>query len=35
MRGALQHYWEHSVPRRLKVAQSRFNLTFRQILAEA
>ncbi len=31
MRGALQHHWEHAVPKRLKVVQSRFNLTFRQI----
>ncbi len=35
MRGALQHHWEHSVPKRLKVTESRFNLTFRRILAEA
>ena len=31
MAGELQHYWEHSVPKRKKVKESRFNLTFRQI----
>ena len=31
MSGELQHYWEHSVPKRKKVTGSRFNLTFRQI----
>lgn len=31
MRGELQHYWEHAVPRRLGVRGSRFNLTFRSI----
>ena len=31
MRGELQHYWQHSVPKRLKVGGSRFNLTFRRI----
>ncbi|MFC3713734.1 alpha-ketoglutarate-dependent dioxygenase AlkB family protein [Sphingoaurantiacus capsulatus] len=31
MRGALQHFWEHSVPKRKSVHGSRFNLTFRQI----
>ncbi len=31
MRGALQHHWEHSVPKRARVKTSRFNLTFRQI----
>lgn len=32
MGGQLQHYWQHSVPKRKKVKGSRFNLTFRCIL---
>ncbi len=31
MGGALQHFWEHSVPPRKKVKEARFNLTFRVI----
>jgi len=31
MRGALQHFWQHSVPKRTKIGGSRFNLTFRRI----
>ncbi|MCC4264709.1 alpha-ketoglutarate-dependent dioxygenase AlkB [Oceanimonas baumannii] len=31
MSGELQHFWEHSVPKRKKVSGSRFNLTFRNI----
>lgn len=31
MRGALQHYWQHSVPKRKQINGSRFNLTFRRI----
>lgn len=31
MRGELQHFWQHSVPKRKAVRSSRFNLTFRQI----
>jgi alkylated DNA repair dioxygenase AlkB len=31
MRGELQHFWQHSVPKRKKVKGSRFNLTFRKI----
>ena len=31
MSGELQHYWQHSVPKRLKIKGSRFNLTFRVI----
>jgi alkylated DNA repair dioxygenase AlkB len=31
MAGALQHHWQHSVPKRAKVRGSRFNLTFRRI----
>jgi alkylated DNA repair dioxygenase AlkB len=31
MRGEMQHYWQHSVPKRKKVRGSRFNLTFRHI----
>ena len=32
MGGALQHYWQHSVPKRKRVKGSRFNLTFRAIV---
>ncbi len=32
MGGALQHYWQHSVPKRKRVKGSRFNLTFRTII---
>lgn len=32
MRGELQHFWQHSVPKRTKVNGSRFNLTFRRIV---
>lgn len=31
MRGELQHFWQHSVPKRKRVSGSRFNLTFRRI----
>lgn len=31
MGGELQHYWQHSVPKRKKIKGSRFNLTFRFI----
>lgn len=31
MRGEMQHFWQHSVPKRKKVRGSRFNLTFRII----
>ncbi|TAM12660.1 MAG: alpha-ketoglutarate-dependent dioxygenase AlkB [Nevskiaceae bacterium] len=31
MRGALQHHWQHAVPKRKRVANARFNLTFRWI----
>jgi alkylated DNA repair dioxygenase AlkB len=31
MKGELQHYWQHSVPKRAKVKDVRFNLTFREI----
>ncbi len=31
MSGELQHFWQHSVPKRKKVKGSRFNLTFRVI----
>ena len=34
MRGALQHHWEHSVPKRLEARRSRFNLTFRRIAVD-
>lgn len=32
MRGGLQHFWQHSVPKRKRVKGARFNLTFRRIL---
>jgi alkylated DNA repair dioxygenase AlkB len=31
MKGDLQHFWEHAVPKRKNVKGSRFNLTFRRI----
>ena len=31
MKGELQHYWQHSVPKRKKVQDARINLTFRVI----
>jgi alkylated DNA repair dioxygenase AlkB len=33
MSGELQHFWQHSVPKRKKIKGSRFNLTFRVIKA--
>ena len=32
MLGSTQHYWKHSLPKRLKVREPRINLTFRKIL---
>ena len=32
MSGSTQHYWKHSLPKRLKVREPRVNLTFRKIL---
>ena len=32
MKGKTQHYWQHSIPKRLKVKNRRINLTFRNIL---
>ena len=32
MLGSTQHYWKHSLPKRLKVKESRINLTFRNII---
>lgn len=32
MSGALQHHWQHSVPKQATVKQSRINMTFRHIL---
>lgn len=32
MRGELQHFWQHSVPKEKKVKQIRINLTFRTII---
>lgn len=32
MRGALQHFWQHSVPRTQKPREPRINLTFRHVL---
>ncbi len=31
MSGEIQHFWQHSVPKRKKVKEARFNLTFRSI----
>ncbi len=31
MKGTMQHHWQHSVPKRAKVNENRFNLTFRTI----
>ena len=31
MKGALQHYWQHAVPKERKVKADRVNLTFREI----
>lgn len=31
MSGELQHFWQHSVPKELKVKEPRFNMTFRVI----
>jgi len=31
MKGELQHFWQHSVPKQTKVQNSRINLTFRKI----
>ncbi len=33
MRGAVQEHWQHAVPKRARVDGSRFNLTFRRIVA--
>ena len=32
MKGKTQHFWQHSIPKRLKVKQRRINLTFRTVL---
>lgn len=32
MDGALQHYWQHSVPKQSKITKGRLNMTFRKIL---
>lgn len=32
MKGKTQHFWQHSIPKRLRVKQRRINLTFRTIL---
>jgi len=31
MKGELQHFWKHAVPKRMNIKNSRFNLTFRVI----
>ncbi len=31
MSGKMQHFWQHSVPKRKKAKQARFNLTFRDV----
>lgn len=35
MSPAVQHHWQHSLPRRQRVRQPRLNLTFRQVLPQA
>lgn len=32
MKGELQHYWQHSVPKEKKIKENRINLTFRKII---
>ncbi len=32
MQGAMQHHWQHALPRRLRVNELRLNLTFRTVL---
>ena len=32
MLGSTQHYWKHSIPKRLRVKEPRINLTFRNII---
>ena len=32
MLGSTQHYWHHSIPKRMKVKKRRINLTFRKII---
>lgn len=32
MGGEMQHYWKHQVPKQLKIAKDRVNLTFRYII---
>ncbi|MFV5526025.1 alpha-ketoglutarate-dependent dioxygenase AlkB [Acinetobacter variabilis] len=34
MKGALQHHWQHSVPKQTKVSSGRLNMTFRKISLE-
>lgn len=31
MQGALQHHWQHSVPKQAKISKGRLNMTFREI----
>lgn len=33
MKGSIQHFWLHSVPKRRKVCEPRINLTFRKIIS--
>ncbi len=35
MQGTTQQYWQHALPRRLRVTQPRINLTFRQVFSAA
>lgn len=32
MRGALQHYWKHELPKQVRVEEPRLNVTFRKII---
>lgn len=33
MQGALQHHWQHSIPKQAKIQKGRLNMTFRKILS--
>ena len=35
MRGQLQHYWQHALPKRRRITEPRINLTFRYVYPQA
>lgn len=35
MRGSLQHYWKHQIPKQKKITEPRINLTFRQTAVDS